>query len=211
MAGAPRRVGAENSATRERILEATELVLREQGYGALSTRRVAARAGLKPSLVHYYFPTTDDLLLAVSKRGADDSDRMIEEALASDNPLGALWTFLIDTSRTAMAVEFMALANHRESVREHMAAHVREVRALEVKIFRQLIGDRLDGADGLTAEALSVVLAGIGRAIIMEKNLGVDEGHQAAMDYVETWLASLSAGLKKPEGEVTGKPAQGQI
>ena len=56
------------------------------GYGAVSTRKVAARAGLKPSLVHYYFPTTDDLLLAVSRRGADESDRMIEQALASGDP-----------------------------------------------------------------------------------------------------------------------------
>src|SRR5665213_3085391 len=65
-----RRVGAESSATRARIVEATEEVIREQGYGAASTRRVAQRAGLKASLVHYYFPTTEDLVLAVFKRGA---------------------------------------------------------------------------------------------------------------------------------------------
>ena len=47
MAGAPRRVGAENSATRALILDATEQLIREEGYAAVSTRRVAARAGLK--------------------------------------------------------------------------------------------------------------------------------------------------------------------
>ena len=80
MASAPRRVGAENSATRALILDATEQLIREEGYAAVSTRRVAAKAGLKPSLVHYYFTTTDDLLLAMSRRGAEESDRMIEEA-----------------------------------------------------------------------------------------------------------------------------------
>ena len=196
MARASRRVGAETSETRERILEATEQLILEQGYGALSTRRVAARAGLKPPLVHYYFPTTDDLLLEVSRAGAAQSDRMIEEALASDDPLDALWNFFIDTSRTAMALEFMAMANHREALRSHMAEHCRLMREREVKIFRELIGDKLD-ALGLPPEALSVVLVGIGRAIIMEENLGVDTGHKAAKAYVEDWLARL---LPKQEG-----------
>jgi len=194
MARAQRRVGAENSATRELILEATEQLILDQGYAAVSTRRVAARAGLKPSLVHYYFPTTDDLLLAVSRRGADDSDRLIAEALASDDPLGELWKFLLDTSRTVMALEFMALANRREALRDHMAEHCRQMREREVKIFRELIGDRLNGADGLTPEALSVVLAGIGRAIIMEENLGVVSGHEAAKAFVEKWLDELAPG-----------------
>jgi AcrR family transcriptional regulator len=191
MAGAARRVGAETSATRGLILEATEQLILEDGYGAVSTRKVAARAGLKPSLVHYYFPTTDDLLLAVSRRGADESDRMIEEALASEDPIRALWKFLVDTSRTAMALEFMALANHRDALRAHMARHCEAMREREVRIFRKLIGDRLDGPDGLAPEALSVVLAGIGRAIVMEENLGVTAGHEEAIAFVEQLLDKL--------------------
>ncbi|MCX7864163.1 MAG: TetR/AcrR family transcriptional regulator [Novosphingobium sp.] len=191
MAGALRRIGAETSATRAAIIAATEALIYEEGYAAVSTRKVAARAGLKPSLVHYYFPTTDDLLLAVSRRGADESDRMIEEALQSENPLRALWNFFIDTSRTRMALEFMALANHREALRTHMARHCEIMREREVKIFRKLIGDRLNGPDGLAPEALSVVLAGIGRAIIMEENLGVTAGHEEAIAFVERWLDRL--------------------
>lgn len=191
MAGAERRVGAETSATRELILEAAAELIFEDGYGAASTRKVAARAGLKPSLVHYYFPTTDDLLLAVSRRGADESDRMIERALASEDPLRALWGFFIDTSRTRMALEFMALANHREALRAHMARHCEVMRDREVRIFRKLIGERLGGPDGIAPEALSVVLAGIGRAIVMEENLGVTAGHEEAISFVERWLDKL--------------------
>lgn len=191
MAGAERRVGAETSATREQILEATGQLILDDGYGAVSTRKVAARAGLKPSLVHYYFPTTDDLLLAVSRRGADESDRMIEEALASDDPVRALWGFFIDTSRTRMALEFMALANHREALRAHMARHCEIMREREVRIFRKLIGERLEGPDGIAPGAFSVVLAGIGRAIVMEENLGVTSGHEEAIAFVERWLDKL--------------------
>lgn len=186
-----RRIGGENSATRERILEATQQLIREQGYAAASTRRVAARAGLKPSLVHYYFPTTDDLLVAVSKRGAEDSDRMIEEALQSDRPLHALWDFFSDASRTELVLEFMAMANHREAVRKHMAEHSEEMRQRQAEILTKLIGDKFPVPDGCPPAGLSVLLAGIGRVLIMEGGLGVTGGHEDARDFVERWLDIL--------------------
>ncbi|MCT2400663.1 TetR/AcrR family transcriptional regulator [Novosphingobium mangrovi (ex Huang et al. 2023)] len=192
MAGAPRRVGAETSATRALIVEATAQLIRDEGYAAVSTRRVAARAGLKPSLVHYYFPTTDDLLVEVSRQGAVDSDRMIEEALASDDPLRALWDFFVDTSRTAMALEFMAMANHREAVRKYMAEHSETMRARQVEILKHILGDRIARLEGFDPAGLTVVLAGIGRAIVMEEGLGVKTGHAEAMKIVETWLEKLA-------------------
>ncbi|MDE8650125.1 TetR/AcrR family transcriptional regulator [Novosphingobium album (ex Liu et al. 2023)] len=192
MAVAARRIGAETSATRTLILEATEKLIREEGYAAVSSRRVAARAGLKPSLVHYYFPTTDDLLIEVSRRGAAESDRMIEEAFASDDPMRALWGFFIDSSRTAMALEFMAMANHRDALRAHMAAHSEAMRRRQVEILGHLLGDRRLAALDCPPEALSVILAGIGRAIVMEANLGVSDGHEAARAFVERWLDQIA-------------------
>ncbi|MFC0205501.1 TetR/AcrR family transcriptional regulator [Novosphingobium soli] len=192
MAGAARRVGAETSATRALIIAATNQLIRDEGYAAVSSRRVAARAGLKPSLVHYYFPTTDDLLVAVSRQGAEESDRMIEAALASDDPLRALWDFFIDTSRTAMALEFMALANHRPAVRAYMAEHSEEMRARQVGILRHILGDRAERLAGFDPAGLSVVLAGIGRAIVMEEGLGVRTGHAEARRIVEGWLETLA-------------------
>lgn len=189
---AVRRIGAENSATRALILDATEALIREDGYAAVSTRRVAAKAGLKPSLVHYYFPTTDDLLLALSRRGAEESDRMIEQALESDDPIRALWSFFTDSSRTAMALEFMALANHRKAIRTHMAEHCEAMRKREVEILARLIGEKLAGPDGCPPAGLSLVLAGIGRALVMEGGLGVSAGHEDARKFVEDWLDRLS-------------------
>jgi AcrR family transcriptional regulator len=192
MAGAARRVGAETSATRALIVDATNQLIRDEGYASVSTRRVAARAGLKPSLVHYYFPTTDDLFVEVSRQGAAESDRMIEAALTSEDPMRALWQFFADTSRTAMALEFMALANHRPAVREYMAEHSEAMRARQVDIFRRILGDRIDRLEGFDAAGLSVILAGIGRAIVMEEGLGVSTGHAQAMRIVETWLQRLA-------------------
>ena len=190
MAVAARRIGAESSATRALIVEAAEQVMLEEGYAAASTRRVAARAGLKPSLVHYYFPTTEDLLLAVNSKGAAAGDRRLEEALSSPDPLRALWKLLTDSSQTALALETMALANHRKAIRTEIARHVEEVRARQVAALTKLLGERM-GAFGGSPEALSLVLTGIGRALIMEGALGVSAGHAEAAEWVERLLDTL--------------------
>jgi AcrR family transcriptional regulator len=191
MAGAVRRIGAEGSATRAAIVQAAEQVMLEEGYAAASTRRVAARAGLKPSLVHYYFPTTEDLLMAVNLKGAAESDRRLEEALAAEDPLRALWRLMTDTSQTALALETMALANHRKAIRAEIARHVEQVRARQADALAALLGDRIAKFGGCPPAALSLILAGIGRALIMESALGVSAGHADAEAWVERWFDAL--------------------
>ena len=57
------------------LLDAAEQLMLEEGYAAVTSRRVAAQAGLKPQLVHYYFRTMDDLFLAVFRRRAEPGAR----------------------------------------------------------------------------------------------------------------------------------------
>lgn len=186
-----RRIGPDTSETYALILDAAEQVIRDEGYAAASSRRIATQAGLKPSLVHYYFPTTDDVFLAVFKRGAAQSDAMIERALTSDDPLRALWRFFADTSRNALALEFVALANHRKAIGAEIVRHSDAMRARQAAMIEQLLGARLDAADGVTPAGFSLVLAGIGRAIAMESELGISAGHTEARDFVEAWLDRL--------------------
>ena len=67
----PRRIGAPDAKNRIVLLDAAEQLLIEEGYAAVTSRRVADRAGLKPQLVHYYFRTMEDLFLAVFHRRAE--------------------------------------------------------------------------------------------------------------------------------------------
>lgn len=194
MASGARRIGAEGSATRAAILEAAEALVRDEGYGALSTRRVAARAGLKPSLVHYYFTTTDDLSLALLRRGAEQSDAMLDAALASPDPLSALWEFFADTSRTGITLEFMALANRKPALRAEMVAHSERMREAQVAALTGLLAKRIAGPGDCPPAGLMLVLAGIGRALVMEGGMGVTGGHAEARAFVEQWIAGLSDG-----------------
>jgi AcrR family transcriptional regulator len=63
--------GTSNQDTRTRILDATERIMLEEGYAGVSSRKVAARAGLKSKLLHYYFATMDDLFIAAFQRRED--------------------------------------------------------------------------------------------------------------------------------------------
>ena len=189
MATVTRRIGAESSVTRAAMLDAAEALMRELGYAAVSTRKVATRAGLKPSLVHYYFPTTDDLLIALFRRGADQSDQMLEEALSAPDPLRALWDFFTDTSRTALTLEFMALANHRKALRGFMVEHSEVMRARQAAVLARL---PVSAFASCPPAGITLLLAGIGRALVMEGGMGVVGGHAEARNFVEQWLERLA-------------------
>src|SRR5260370_40066141 len=60
--------GADTLPMREAIVEAAGRCIVERGHAALSTRAVAAEAGVNQSLIHYYFGTKERLTLAVLER-----------------------------------------------------------------------------------------------------------------------------------------------
>jgi AcrR family transcriptional regulator len=188
---AKRRIGAESSATRAAILEATNAVIRDEGYAAASTRRIAARAGLKPSLVHYYFPTTEDLLMAVMQAGAAESDAWLEGILNGPQPLQSLWRFFCDTSRNELSLEMMAMANHRPVLKAAIKDHSERMRARQIEVIETVLGQKLINTGGMPPAGVALVLAGIGRALMMEGGLGVSSGHKEAAKWVENWLAQI--------------------
>src|SRR5216683_2405650 len=55
--------------TRERIVAAAFRSLAEHGYEAATVKDIAREAGVAPGLVHYYFETKEELLLAAIAYG----------------------------------------------------------------------------------------------------------------------------------------------
>src|ERR1700743_321397 len=135
----PAREDSEKSAkVRAAILDATEKIMKEAGNAAVSSRKVERRAGLKSQLVHYYFGTMDELFAAVWQRY---DDRFLENqarVLASDRPLRALWERSIDPAPTTLRHEFIALANHRDAIRELVARSTRRILTMQVAAISEL-------------------------------------------------------------------------
>ncbi|MQY27709.1 TetR/AcrR family transcriptional regulator [Nocardia aurantia] len=192
-ARAGRRVGAEDSATRLAILDATAKIMREEGSAAATSRRVAAVAGVKPPLVHYYFPTMDDLYLAVFRRGAEAHVERQRRAIFSDRPLRALWDLSREPHGTRLQLEFMALANQRPAIRAELAAYTDRFREIQVTALTFIARERGLDLGEFPPVVVSLLIASLSGALATESALGVHRGHEELLAFVEGHLDRFEA------------------
>jgi AcrR family transcriptional regulator len=71
------------AAVRKHILESTYRCLAENGSSSLSVRKIAQEAGITLSLVHYYFPNKDALMVAAASYTLEKQLTSIREELHS--------------------------------------------------------------------------------------------------------------------------------
>ncbi len=182
-----RRIGVETSATRSALLDAAERLMRDEGYAAVTSRRVASEAGLKPQLVHYYFRTMDDLFLALIRRGAEANRERLVAALATDRPWRALWELSTDTRGAVLHLEFTALANHRKVIKAEIARYAEEFRTIQVEaLTRHLSARRIDPK--ILPIVAAVLTAGTSQVLVIEETLGITAGHAETLALVEECL-----------------------
>ena len=79
----------------------------KEGYAAVSSRSVATAVGIQAPLVHYYFPTLDDLFVSVVQRGARRMIERMAAALLSPTPLRRWWDLASDPRGNALFVELL--------------------------------------------------------------------------------------------------------
>ncbi|MCV7239770.1 TetR/AcrR family transcriptional regulator [Mycolicibacterium celeriflavum] len=189
--GPARRIGAPDAKNRGVLLDAAEQLLLEEGYAAVTSRRVADKAGLKPQLVHYYFRTMEDLFLAVFRRMAEAGLEMLTEALASPQPLWALWRFSTQPEATRLTMEFMGLANHRKALRAEIIYYAERFREEQNKA----IAAALQRYGAQTSEVPPVVwtvfATSVSQALVVERALGMTTGHAETFAFCEKWIRQL--------------------
>ncbi len=174
----------------------------EEGYAAVTSRRVAAEADLKPQLVHYYFRTMDDLFLALFRRRSEQGLARQAEALASAQPLWALWEMSRDPRGTALTMEFVALANHRKAIRAEIAASAERFRAEQLAGLGPVLERLGIGPDVCPPLVFTVLLSSISRFLVIEQEmLGMSAGHRETVAFAEAWIARLEGerGAPRPE------------
>jgi AcrR family transcriptional regulator len=182
------RLKGRDSTTRELLIAATSQVMVEEGYAAATSRRVAALAGVKPALVHYYFPTMDELYLAVFRIGATIYLDRQQQALASDRPLHAFWETITAPKDTRLLLEFMGLANHRKEIRAEIAAWSQRWREQQITALNFIVREHGVDTGDFPPAALAVIIAAIGRTLILEQGLGATGGHDEAVALVHRFL-----------------------
>jgi AcrR family transcriptional regulator len=190
-ASSPRRIGAVDSKTRAQLLDAAELLLLEEGYAAVTSRRVAAKAGLKPQLVHYYFRTMDDLFLEVFRRRAEENVARIERAIAADGSLRMLWQMNDDPRSARFNIEFVALANHRKTIRTEIARYAERFRAAQLEAVTASLRGLGVSETELPPIVALLIMTGLTQVLALEEALGVTAGHDITRSYIERTIARV--------------------
>jgi len=193
VAAAPRRVGAETSKTRDALLDCVEKMMLEDGYASVSYRALANEAGVTPSLVQYYFPSLDDIFLGAIQRYSQRNLAILAMALEarSDDPLHALWDFSWDEATSALMTEFMALGNHRKSIRSAIADVTNQVRRVEVEALARKFGKGARLGGDLSLNATALLVTGIPKFLNLEEGIGVRGAHEEVIKAIERYLDSL--------------------
>jgi AcrR family transcriptional regulator len=167
------------------MLDAAEATLLEEGYGALTSRRIAERVGVKQRLVYYYFQTMDELIVETFRRmSARELERMRESA-AADLPLRELWDVCIHTTDSRVTSEFMALAYRNDSLRQEVIYFIEESRRIQAEVVaRALKGSAF--AMPLDAEGTALLATGVALAMTREAALGITMGHASLLGFIES-------------------------
>jgi AcrR family transcriptional regulator len=186
-------MGATTSKTRSILLDAAEEMMRENGYAAVTSRKLAAKAGLKPQLVHYYFRTMDDLFVALFQRVAEQLYRRQQLALQSDNPLRAFWELSSDPRGVVLSYEFVALANHRKAIRHEIAEFGEGFRKGQIKLLRQAMTAAAIDTKAWPPSAIAVILELVARGLGLEDALGMSTGHGELTKLIDRLIGQVEA------------------
>lgn len=186
-----RRVGGPDAKNRGVLLDAAEQLMLEDGYAAVTSRRVAERAGLKPQLVHYYFRTMDDLFIEVFRRMSNLGLEAHAEALKSEQPLWAMWEFGTDPQVAKLTMEFMGLANHRKALRAEIAVFADRFREQQVEAIGAALRRYGYEVSDVPPVVWAVFATSVSRVLVVEQSLGVSYGHVEMLSFCEEWLRRL--------------------
>ena len=181
-------------AQEEALLDAAERLLLELGYAKVTTRRVAAEAGLNHGLVHYYFGSVENLLVHVLERFTERLTAR-QRALYADPEIPFLekWRqamrYLVgeDVEYEKVWLELQALAWNHPELRDRVAQVNGEWRVVLTDAFAE--PRRRYGIE-MPLDALVSLVMTFNEGIILERAQGITTGHRELLAWIDGWLES---------------------
>ncbi len=181
------------SAAEEELLDAAERLLVDVGYAGITTRRLAEEASVNHGLVHYYFGSTENLLVRALERFTERLIDRQRELYAADAPFIEKWRtamrYLLseDLSYQKAWLELQALAWNNPGLQTRLAQVNAEWRAVLTEAFEEPHRElKLE----LPLEALVSLVMTFNLGIIVERLGGVEAGHRELLAWIDAWLSS---------------------
>jgi TetR/AcrR family transcriptional regulator len=217
-----RRRGVQSSATRAELIEAAGAVLRDEGFAALTSRTLADRLNLSRQIVHYYFKSIDDVLIALIQQRAARSMARLEEAARSAEPLRAVWEICNDPEQAVLSLELNALAHRRPAVRAEVKKFAEQFREVQAHALVRHLEQR--GIEpSIKPIVATVLLTCLSQILALETAIDITLGHKDTLELVDECLrafaeagegligfpASLGARLQIGRERKTSRPRAG--
>jgi AcrR family transcriptional regulator len=184
----------------KRILTAAERCLWESGYGGMSIRDVADRAGVSKSLLHYHFMSKEHLFLEVqigvyNRLAAGVTAAVVTIGSAPDRTLlafDALFEALKRANDLPVQAEIWARSLTNPKLRRR-AAELREyLRNIIISTLRAILGPSVEAlplSPGAAADLLLAAVTGLGlQAGVEDSPERIDEAFAALRKLVELAL-----------------------
>lgn len=190
----PNERGRGSAVTRQRLLTAAAELIAELGWGRVTTRAVAARAGLPHGAVSYHFRGKQELLTEAALRTVEQAFPIAElEALETMADLMAVASArlgdreAIDPVLSAVMLEAMRESARDPALRERIAALEREYRRLLAELVR---AEQQHGAVSADAppSALATLLAAAADGLLLHALLDPDVDITEALTALQTLL-----------------------
>lgn len=185
--------GPASRPTRERLMTAAAELIAELGWGRVTTRAVAERAGLPHGAVSYHFRGKQELLIEATMFAFEQAVPIGDFA---ERTVADLISFIaaevgdpqtVDPVLSRLMFEAMREAERDESLRERMGGTLGEYRQLMVQAVQ---ADQQRGAvfDGPPAPAIATLLAAVGDGLMLHTLLDPELDVVAALDALRALL-----------------------
>lgn len=163
--------------SRLKLIEAATELLSSEGHPAFSARRIADYAQLKPQLVHYYFRSMEELVVAVFQRTTAGYFQRHDEAMTSPRPVHAIWELNRHLPVGRLMTEFVALGKRYPMLRTAMREAGASFRQLQIDAIERRYRV-LPSTEGLpNPKALAMLLSAVARNYVLEANVEMTVAH----------------------------------
>jgi AcrR family transcriptional regulator len=191
---ANRGYNSKSTQSRRDLIQAAAELLEHEGAHAISARRVAERAQLKPQLVHYYFRTMEDLLIAVFDHATEQYYELHDLAIGSLRPMRALWELNSRMPNVRRNMAFMALGTIHPKLRARMRESGETFRKLQVREIEKIFDRTGIDKQEFPPASVAMLMSAVARTLAMEGPIGVETGHRELRMVIERFIDRLEAG-----------------
>jgi AcrR family transcriptional regulator len=177
----------------EALLDAAERLLVDVGHARITTRRLAAEAGVNHGLVHYYFGSLENLLLRTLERFTERLTARQRAMYADpDIPFLEKWRramrYLVgdDVEYEKLWLELQALAWNHPDLQKRVAKVNDEWRAVLTEAFEE--PRRAYGIE-MPLDALVSLVMTFNVGVAVERAQGITMGHRELLAWIDEWLS----------------------